>query len=562
MSTQPATLSPPEPSTLDPSTLDPRRWLVLAVMSVGTLIVFVDSTVINTALPNIATKLSATTSQLQWVVDSYVLVLAGLLLLGGTIGDRFGRRRWMSRGLFLFAAGSVLGGLSTSIETIIAARAIQGLGAALVLPATLSIVTNTFQREERAKAIAIWTAVGGLGVGIGPAVGGYLVEHWDYAAAFWIHIPILALAAFGMLFVAESRDSRPVGLDVPGALSGTVAVSSLVFGVIQGGEAGWTSPQIVLAFTVAAVAFVAFGVIEQRAAYPMLPLRFFRQRDFTGSVVALGIVFFAGIVMFFFLTQFFQLVQGRNPFEAGLMVLPNAGAIVLGSGVAQSLLPKVGPRRVVSTAMVIMGTGVVLFTTISADSSTPTIIARLLVIGFGFGLAAQPLTDTVMAAVPVEDAGIGSAVNDVSRELGSALGVAIIGSIVSHLYRTNVSDNLAGTVPSEIVRAAGEGVGVARVAAQSLDAAAATRTIAGANTAFIDAMTTGFWISAGFIAVGLLSALFLLPNRVRALQVTRDEEIDPDNDLLIHTAPEREPAALVGAVLLATDGGAELEPCA
>ena len=232
-------MSTPTPSL--ETARDPRRWLVLAVMSIGTLIVFLDGTVVNTALPNISTKLGATTSQLQWVVDSYILVLAGLLLLGGTIGDRFGRRRWMNIGLLFFMGGSVLGGLSDSIATLIAARAVQGLGAALVLPATLSIVTNVFDREERAKAIAIWTAVGGLGVGLGPAVGGYLVEHWDYTAAFWIHVPILALAGVGMLFVAESRDPRPVGLDVPGALTATIAVSSLVYGIIQGGEMGWTA---------------------------------------------------------------------------------------------------------------------------------------------------------------------------------------------------------------------------------------------------------------------------------------------------------------------------------
>jgi len=258
-------MSTPPPTSTE-SAPDPRRWLVLAVMSIGTLIVFLDGTVINTALPNISTKLSATTSQLQWVVDSYILVLAGLLLLGGTMGDRFGRRRWMSVGLLFFGAGSVLGGLSNSIETLIAARAVQGLGAALVLPATLSIVTNVFQREERARAIAIWTAVGGLGVGIGPAVGGYLVEHWDYSAAFWIHVPILTLAGIGMLFVRESRDPRPVGLDVPGALTATLAVASLVYAIIQGGESGWTSTKILVAFGVSAISFTAFASIERRAA--------------------------------------------------------------------------------------------------------------------------------------------------------------------------------------------------------------------------------------------------------------------------------------------------------
>ena len=532
---------PPTPST--EAIRDPRRWLVLAVMSIGTLIVFLDGTVINTALPNISTQLSATTSQLQWVVDSYILVLAGLLLLGGTVGDRFGRRRWMSVGLLFFGAGSVLGGLSNSIETLIAARAVQGLGAALVLPATLSIVTNVFQRDERAKAIAIWTAVGGLGVGIGPAVGGYLVEHWDYSAAFWIHVPILILAGVGMLFVRESRDPRPVGLDVPGALTATLAVSSLVYGIIQGGDMGWTSTKILVALGVSAISFVAFAAIERRAAHPMLPLRFFRQRDFTGSVASLGIVFFAGIVLFFFLSQYWQLVQGRSPLRAGLMALPNAAAIITGSGVAQSLLARVGPRRLVSTAMVIMGTGVALFTTVDLGTSTLRMVGTLMVVGFGFGLAAQPLTDTVMAAVPVEDAGVGSAVNDVSRELGSALGVAIIGSIVSHLYRTNVHDQLTGKVPARVVDIASEGIGVVHVAANSIQPAVAAKVLDSANSAFVDAMTTGFWISVGFIAIGLATSLFLLPKQSRVTQVVRaeDDELSEVSAAFSTTAPAMTP---------------------
>jgi len=532
--------TPPSPST--EAVRDPRRWLVLAVMSIGTLIVFLDGTVVNTALPNISTKLSATTSELQWVVDSYILVLAGLLLLGGTIGDRFGRRRWMNIGLLLFAGGSVLGGLSNSIGTLITARAVQGLGAALVLPATLSIVTNVFDRAERAKAIAIWTAVGGLGVGIGPAVGGYLVEHWDYSAAFWIHVPILTLAGIGMLFVSESRDPRPVGLDVPGALTATLAVSSLVFGIIQGGEAGWTSTKILVALGLSAVAFVAFIAIERRAEHPMLPLHFFRQRDFTGSVVSLGIVFFAGIVLFFFLSQYWQLVQGRSPFRAGLMALPNAAAIITGSAVAQSLLPKIGPRRLVSAAMVIMGTGVALFTTVDIGTSTPRMIATLMVVGFGFGLAAQPLTDTVMASVPVEDAGVGSAVNDVSRELGSALGVAIIGSIVSHLYRNNITTALGGKVPAQVLHVASEGIGVIHVAAKSIDPAFAQNVIDRSNLAFVDAMTSGFWISVGFIAIGLATSWFLLPLRSRTTQVERGH----DDELASFTPPAHIISPLLG----------------
>ena len=221
-------------------------------MSLGTLIVFLDLTVVNTALPAISVDLGASTSQLQWVVDSYVLALAGLLMLGGSIGDRYGRKRAMTAGLLLFAVGSAAGGLATSVESLITARAIQGLGAAFVLPATLSIVTNTFDRDERGKAIAIWTAVGGMGIGLGPAIGGYLIDRWDWSAAFWIHLPVIAVALIGLIAVPESRDSRHVGLDVPGAITATLGISALVFGIIQGAEAGWTSPLILASFAVAA----------------------------------------------------------------------------------------------------------------------------------------------------------------------------------------------------------------------------------------------------------------------------------------------------------------------
>ena len=207
---------------------DPRRWLVLAVMSVGTLIVFLDLTVVNTVLPSISRDLGASTSDLQWVIDSYILALAGLLMLAGSIGDRYGHKMWMVVGLVVFGVGSVIGALASSVEVLVAGRAVQGLGAAFGLPATLSTVTNTFDRDERGKAIAIWTAVGGMGIGFGPAIGGYLVDQWNWAAAFWIHLPIIAVALVGQVIVRESRDSRHVGLDVPGAITATLGISTLV----------------------------------------------------------------------------------------------------------------------------------------------------------------------------------------------------------------------------------------------------------------------------------------------------------------------------------------------
>jgi EmrB/QacA subfamily drug resistance transporter len=527
------------PERADAEARDPRRWLILAVMSLGTLIVFLDLTVVNTALPAISVDLGASTSELQWIVDAYVLVLAGLLMFAGSVGDRFGRKRWMTFGLLVFGAGSVIGALAGDVPMLIIGRATQGLGAAFVLPATLSIVTNTFQRDERGKAIAVWTAVGGMGIGLGPAVGGFLVDQWGWAAAFWIHIPIIALALIGQVVVKESRDERDIGLDVPGAITATLGISTLVFAIIQGNEAGWTSPLIVGSFAFSAAMLGLFLYVETHATDPMLPLRFFRNRDFTGSVLILGAMFFAGPATFFFLTQFFQIVQGKSPLEAGLLILPNAGAIVLASAIAPPLAKAIGPRRTVMIAMSIMTAAVLILTTISADWSAGIEIATIMLFGFGFGLGMPSLTDMVMASVPIEDAGVGSAVNDVARELGSALGVAILGTFISGIYRSNVEQELEGRVPNDVIEAATEGIGVVAATLPSLPADVAATTFQGASTAFVDAMNSGFWFSAAVLASSVGLAAWLLPNTARTDQVLRETEHDP--------SPKRVPATLSAA---------------
>ena len=526
------------PAAPPPTERDPKRWLILAVMSLGTLIVFLDLTVVNTALPAISRDLGASTSDLQWVVDSYVLVLAGMLMLAGSIGDRYGRKRWMTGGLLFFALGSVVAATAGSVEAIIAGRAIQGFGAAFVLPATLSIVTNTFDRDERGKAIAIWTAVGGIGIGLGPAIGGYLIDRWDWSAAFWIHLPVIAVALIGLSVVKESRDPRHIGLDIPGAVTATLGISALVFAIIQGNEAGWTSPLIIGSFVASAVLLTAFVAIERRAPYPMLPLKFFKNRDFTGSVLVIGIMFFAGPATFFFLTQFFQLVQGRGPFEAGLLILPNAGAIVIASGLAPPVTAKIGPKRTVMISVSLMAIAAALFTGIEADWTAGIEIGLIMLFGFGFGLGLPALTDSIMAAVPVEDAGVGSAVNDVSRELGSALGIAALGSFISGIYRGNVDEVLGGQVDDGVVEVAKEGLGVLASQSQALAPDVAQTAFAGASEAFIDAMNSGFWLSAAVLASGVVVAAVLIPNKARTDQVERS---DPETSQ-------------------APDPGAELEP--
>ena len=496
-------------------------------MSVGVLIIFIDNTVVNTALPAISVDLGASTSALQWVIDG--LILAGLLLLGGSLGDRFGRRRWMLIGLFIFGAAAVGAALATSSGTLIAMRALQGLGAALVLPATLSIITNVFPRGERAKAIAIWTVVGALGVGIGPVIGGWLVDELSWSAVFWLQLPIVGAAIAGMVIVPESRDERKIPLDIPGAVLGTAGLTALVFGIIRGGEAGWTSGGVLVSLGLAVVILGAFAVNQLRAEHPMLPLRFFRQKDFTGAVLVIGIIMFAMLVSFFFLTQFFQIVQGRSAFQAGLLIIPTSVAMMVGAPPSGKLMHTIGPRYLVLAMAAAMVTGIVMLTGIEVTSSALSVIIPLAIFGFGAGLGMPALTDTVMAAVPEADAGIGSAVNDVSRELGGALGIATIGSVVSGLYRSNVGDALAGAVPVDLVDVASESIGVANVVAAGLPAELATTLTAAANGAFVDAMRGGggggggFIVSAIILVASVVIALTLVPRRMRSTQAESED---------------------------------------
>ena len=523
------------PSAAENLRTSPRRWLVLAVMSLGIFLMFVDTTIVNTALPAISRDLGASTSTLQWVIDSYILVLAGLLLLGGTIGDRFGRRPWMVIGMSIFGIAAVGAAFSTSAESLIGFRALQGVGAALVMPATLSILTDVFGRQERALAIGIWTGVGGLGIGMGPAIGGFLVDEFGWSAVFFMHVPIVALALAGLLFIVpESRDNRERRLDIPGGLLATGGLLALGYGIIQGAEAGWSSPQIVGAFVAAVALISAFGIVEARTKEPMLPLQFFRQKDFTGGVIIIGLIFFSMFVTFFFLTQYLQIVQGRSAFEAGSLIVVVAVGMMAGAPLAGTFVKRVGPRVLLVGSLAAMISGLVLLLQLDIDSSTTRIAISLATFGIGAGLGLAPLTDTVMAAVPVSDAGIGSAVNDVSRELGSSLGVASVGSLANSIYRGNVEEALNGSVPPSAIEAAKEGIGVAAISSESLPADVAAQVINSANLAFVDAITAGFIVSIGVLALAAVVALTLLPNKMRETQA----ELEETDELVTTVQPE------------------------
>jgi EmrB/QacA subfamily drug resistance transporter len=498
---------------------EPRRWLILAVMSLSMFMLTLDNTIVNTALPTMARSLQASTGEIQWIVDSYILMLAGLLLVGGTIGDIFGRRRWFAIGMVIFGLASVGGALSNSANQLILFRGLQGVGGALVMPATLSIITNSFARAERAKAIGIWTGVGALAMGAGPAFGGYLVDHSGWSSIFWLHVPIVLTALVGLTVVPESRDLRPRGIDVPGAITGTLTLSALVFGVISAGERGWLDPQVLASLGAALVLGIAFFMIESRAKSPMLPMQFFLEKDFTAGVVTVGVVFFAVAVVFFFLTQFYQLVQGRTAFEAGLLSLPSAIAMMIGAPTSGILVHRIGPKILVTAAVGTVALAVGLLSQLTADTSTLQIAATTALFGLAGGLGLAPLTDMVMASVPVDDAGIGSAMNDVSRELGAALGIAAIGSFVSSLYRDNVEKAFTQGFPPELTDAAGEGIGVATVVAGTLPPEVQATFVTLTQTAFVDAFTIGFMLSAMLLATTAVFAAVLVPSKFRAEQM-------------------------------------------
>ena len=390
------------------------------------------------------------------------------------------------------------------------------------------------------RRFAIWTAVGALGVGVGPALGGYLVDNISWSAVFWLHVPVIAVALAGMLVVPESRDGRNLGLDVPGGILGTVGLMTLVYGIIQGPEAGWSSLEILGAFGAAAVLLAGFAYVELRSDHPMLPLRFFRQKDFAGAVLTIGVILFGMLVTFFFLTQFFQIVQGRSALAAGVLIIPASVAMMFGAPLSGKLMHTIGPRYLVLAMAAAMVTGVLLLSTVGVDSSSLSVIVPLSIFGFGAGLGMPALTDTVMAAVPEADAGIGSAVNDVSRELGGALGVAAVGSIVSSLYPRNVADALDGVVPDGIAELAGESVGVANAAAASLPPESAAAVVAAANDAFVGAMVAGFRVSAVILVAAVVVALAFIPKKMRDKQAAIE---DGAPVAAIGTEPHPEPAA-------------------
>jgi len=514
---------------VDTATIHRRRWLTLGVLCLSLFVIVVDSTIVNVALPTLVRQLGATTTDLQWIVDAYTLVFAGLLLAAGSLGDRFGRGRALRLGLIAFGITSVLGALAQSPGQLIAARALMGIGAALIFPATLAILTNVFTLPgERAKAIGIWTAITGLAVALGPVTGGWLLEHFWWGSVFLVNLPIVIVALVaGKFLVPDSRDPVPRRLDPLGIALSISGVTLLVWGIIEAPHHGWTSTTSLCAFTGAAALIAAFIVWELRSSAPMLDVRIFRNLRFSAASLSVTVAFFALFGFIFMVTQYMQFVRGYGTFEAGLRTVPFAVATGIAAPIAPLLVRRVGTKVVVAGGLALMSAGFVVAATTTATSSYSVVVVSMALMGVGLGLTSAPATESIMGALPPERAGVGSAVNDTTRELGGTLGVAVAGSVLASAYTTGLADKLAGLpIPADALATAqssiGAAFGVADRATELVGPAAGDAIRGAASQAFIDGFHTGSLVLAAVALVGSLLALVILP--ARADQPATDDD--------------------------------------
>jgi EmrB/QacA subfamily drug resistance transporter len=514
-----------------------RRWAILAVLSLSVFLVVVDNTIVNVALPTLSRELDASTSQLQWIVDSYSLVFAGLLLAFGSLGDRLGRKGALQLGLGLFAITSVLAAFSGSAAQLIAARAAMGIGAALVFPATLAILTNVFtDPTERAKAIGIWSAVAGLAVALGPVSGGFLLEHFWWGSVFLVNVPIVAVTLIaGRRLLPTSRDPHAGRLDPVGLLSSVVAIALLVYTVIEAPKAGWLSAPTVLGFALAFSALAAFVIWERRRPDAMLDVRIFSNPRFTAASVAVAVAFFALFGFIFLITQYFQVVRGYSTLSAGVHTLPFAVGAAVTAPIAARLALRFGPKVVVSTGLTSMALGFLWASTFDAGTAFwGPVVGSMMLLSVGLTLTTAPATESIMGSLPKEKAGVGSAVNDTTRELGGTLGVAVIGSAFSSVYGPRVTDLLSGTgVPASAVAAARESVVAASEVAQQAPAGSRAGILDAARSAFLDGMAAGTRIAALAALVGVVLALAFLPGRRPEPAVAPDELVGADDEAVL-----------------------------
>ena len=539
---------------MDPKTAHDRRWIGLSVLCLSLLVVGLDNTILSVAIPSLSNDLGATTSQLQWIVDGYTLVFAGLLLTTGSLGDRYGRRSALSIGLVIFLGGSVASAFAGSAGMLIATRSVMGVGGALIMPATLSLLTNLFtEPKERAKAIGIWAGVSGIGVAIGPMLGGWLLEHFSWGSVFLINVPVVAIALpAGYFLLPNSKADDSPKLDPLGAVLSIVGLVSLVWAIIEAPVKGWTAPEVLAAFGIGVVAMATFIWWQMTTDHPMLDVRFFKNPRFSAANLAITLAFFAMVGSMFVITQFMQFVLGFSPLQAGIRSVPLALMLILVAPQSSRLVERIGTKLVVAGGLATVALGLAVAATATPELGYGRVLPAQLLLGIGIALAMAPATESVMGSLPREKAGVGSAMNDTTRQVGGALGVAIIGSVFSSKYAPTIGAALDGLgLPAPAVEASRDSIGGAlNVAARlggdpsAVDTEAGRVVAAAAKDAFAASMGRGLLACAFIALVGALVALVFLPAQAIDPELAAPVDVDGDDPV----------TALAGTPLV---GGAE-----
>ncbi len=494
-----------------------NKPLTLMSLLLAAFVINLDTTIVNVALPSLVRQLHASNSQLQWVVDAFNLLFAGSVLGVGSLSDRFGRKGMLLAGLSVFGLASLAGGLMDSAGALIAARAVMGVGAAMVFPSTLSLLTNVFtERGERARAIGLWGAITGVAIALGPIVGGWLLQAFDWRSIFFAMVPIAAIA--GVLtarYVPTSRDPHAPRTDRGGFALSTATIGLLIYTIIEAPTHSWGSARTLGSFTLSALLAVAFVAWERRTEHPMLDLSLFGNPRFTAASASVAISFFALSGFIFLVTQYFQFLKGYGPLSTGVRLLPVASFVAISSILGARLAVRIGTKLVVASGLFLMAAFYLWVTTAAATTSYGTIAAQMVVLGTGMGLTSAPATEAIMGVVPKAKAGVGSAVNDATRLLGGTLGVAVIGSVFASLYASRLTSALPGALPATFVRTAHASVGAALTTAAKLAHAGHPALAAAIHNAASSAFFQGFhaanYVSAGVAAAGAVIALALLP---------------------------------------------------
>ncbi len=517
----------------DPVWMHRHRWGTLLVLCVSLLVIILDNTILNVALPTLAKPasqggLGASASELQWIVDAYTMVFAGLLLTAGSLGDRFGRYRGLVIGLSVFGTGSLLSAFAASATMLIGTRALMGVGGAFIMPSTLSILTNVFtEPRERAKAIGIWAGVAGL-AGLGPITGGILLSHFWWGSVFLVNVPIVALGLVaGFFLIPDSRDPSQPRLDPGGALLSIAALGTLLWAIIEAPGRGWTATSILGAFCVGGVLLVAFVVWELTCSSPMLDMRFFKNPRFSAASGAISLTFLALFGMLFLLTQYFQIVLGYSTVKAGAVLLPQAAIMLVAAPLSSVFVNRLGNKIVVASGLFVVAACLMLLTTLNAHSSTLHVVIVVALLAVGMGNVMAPATDSIMGSLPRAKAGVGSAVNDTTRQMGGAIGVAVLGSLAVSRFGTEMSRLLGNVLsPTALAQAkAGiaQAVGVAANPSQQVSAQVA----AASKNAFVSGFHLAAVVAAATIFIAATAVLVWLPARATREEPVPVLEVEP-----------------------------------